>query len=165
MSEPTDVPEHLKGEHVFSGKPYGILTAQNPMYPVSHPGENNALETRLKQEGLSYHPVHGNYGKDEQSYIVHNPKLSQMLSMGKDFGQESVIFGAGGHHGLHYTNGPDVGTYHPTLPERSINYHSEKPEQFYTTLPENKGHFNVNLDWGRKLPLANLGKELAKSIG
>lgn len=50
MSDPLPLPEHLKSHHIFSGKPYGIVTAQNPA-AHSLPGGNQALEARMNGEG------------------------------------------------------------------------------------------------------------------
>ncbi len=160
------IPEHTKTDQVFSGRPYGIVTAENPVAP-SLPGGNKALEQRFKKEGLHYEPVAGNYGHDENSYIVHDPTLDQMHSIGKDFGQESVIYGSGGEHQLHYTTGPHAGTFHAAHPEQPLNYFPQKPDKYWTQMPGGKGYFNVNLDWNTKHPRGKMimkNYDLAKAI-
>ncbi len=111
------------------------------------------MEQRFKKEGLHYEPVDGNYGQDEQSYIVYNPSLDQMHSIGKDFGQESVVYGENGNHQIHYTTGPNVGHYHPTVAGQNINYFATKPKNYWTEIPGSRGFFNINVDWNTKHPV------------
>jgi len=156
-------PAHVSQHPVFSGKPFGMLTADKPRFPVKTEGGNKALESRLKSMGLKHERTSGSYGEPEESYIVHGPTREQMQGLGHEFGQESVIFGEGGNHELHYTHGPQVGHYVGSDPKKPISYFSSRPGDFWTALPGDTGFTRINFDPEWKLiPTA---KTVVNSLG
>lgn len=75
----------------------GFVTAENPQNVMLSQGENNALMKELlrKLKDWQYGPIalQGKYGNYEHSYLVPNVTRNDIIAIGKDFNQESVIFG------------------------------------------------------------------------
>lgn len=131
-SEP--VPAHVQKHPMFGqgGQSIGIMSGENPMYAANVQGHEQ-LKAHLKNLNLPFEETEGHYGAPEKSVIVHNPTREQMFELGKNFGQESVIFGHGGRHEMMYTNGAKQGKFHPSLPK--IDFFSQPPPDYYTRLP------------------------------
>src|SRR3954471_10718905 len=86
-------PPELQDHPLFTGQQsVGIMTAQRPKYPVSAPGENKTLEAKIRGMGLRAEKAKGAYDGPEDSYLIYGPSRDQMYALGKDFGQESVVF-------------------------------------------------------------------------
>ena len=47
----------------------------------------------LDQKGMQYLPIGGKYGNPENSYIIMNPTMLDMVEFGKKYGQAAVIYG------------------------------------------------------------------------
>ena len=75
----------------------GILTAENPKGKPASKKFNQAkmaeLKTQLRSMGLGFHRIAGKYGSKENSLFVPNITKEQLISLGLEFDQESVIFG------------------------------------------------------------------------
>lgn len=74
----------------------GIMTAENPR-GVSSNDEMNAefmedFSKVLDKKGMQYVSIGGKYGNPENSYIIINPTMLDMVEFGKMYGQASVIF-------------------------------------------------------------------------
>jgi diguanylate cyclase (GGDEF)-like protein len=136
----------------LSGKRVGMLTAQDPHWPVQTSGENYALEQELKQRGLKFEKIKGRYATDENSFLIHDPDLDSMRDLGKRYGQDSVLYSDGGKHKLVYTNGPHDGMYHPG--EGHI-VHPHEPERYFSTVIHNgqPQHFTFNIDFDQLHPV------------
>lgn len=149
MSEPTlhkTPPAELLDHPLFSGSnSVGIMTADTPKYPAKDTGGLLSLKQHLNTLGLAHEVTHGNYGGQQTSVIVHNPTREQIYHLGHTFGQEAVIYSQNGKHELLYSNGPNQGKFHPSLPLTS--YSKTQPDDYYTHIP-NKGyvglHFNLD---------------------
>ena len=139
-------PQHAQEHPVFSGEPYGIVTAENPKFPTAVRGNNRGLEDRLNRSGLKYDKVAGHYDSPEHSFIVYGPTRDQMRQFGKEFGQESVLFGEGGRHELHFVNGANEGKYIKDRGDQPVSYFNMPPPNYYTALPGG-GFVRINLDW------------------
>ncbi len=78
-------------------KTIGILTAENPCAQKLTPQENNVrnakLEKILGSYLFGYRKVKGKYGNMENSFLVNNITKSQLMQLGDEFVQESIIFG------------------------------------------------------------------------
>lgn len=78
-------------------KTIGILTAHNPCANELSPEENKRRNAQLEKELGSYlfgfRKVKGKYGTEEDSFLVNNITKKQLLQLGNDYNQESVIFG------------------------------------------------------------------------
>ena len=61
---------------------------------------NAQLKDELIQKGYVFTPVAGHYGGKEDSYMVmmHDANRSDLISMGKQFGQQSVLYGEKGNN-------------------------------------------------------------------
>lgn len=78
-------------------KTIGILTAENPCAQKLTSQENNVrnakLEKILGSYLFGYRKVKGKYGNMENSFLVNNITKSQLMQLGDEFVQESIIFG------------------------------------------------------------------------
>lgn len=132
---------------VTSGGTWGAMSGENPLYPAKVEATHENLVKTLKAMGLKHQETHGRYGEPERSVLIYNPRLDQMQTLGKLFGQESVIHSSGGKHQLHYTNGPDEGKVRGTVPGAPPHeWFESPPTDYYTHLPGN-GYFRVNFDF------------------
>lgn len=149
MASPVDIehpiPDHVRSHPVFGGGTFGIMSAENPRFPAKEQG-SHALESRLKQAGLKYDRTAGQYDDHETSYVIHNPSLDQMKTLGHDFGQESVIHSRGGNHELHYTHGPHKDMHVRGHAQQPISYFKHRPDNFWTATPGDEGFFRLNFD-------------------
>lgn len=136
----------------LNGKKVGMLTAEDPHWPVHTPGENHALEQELKERGLKYEKIKGKYATDENSFLIHEPDIHVMRDLGKRYGQDSVLYSDAGKHKLLYTNGPHEGNYHPG--EGHVE-HPEEPERYFSTVFHNgkPTHFTYNINFDQLHPL------------
>jgi hypothetical protein len=80
---------------------------------------------------------------------VHGVTRDQLHSLGKEFGQEAVVYGEGGKHELHYTAGPNAGKYHPSLP--LVRYSHDQPQDYYTHVPGH-GYATLHFDFDKLHP-------------
>ena len=74
----------------------GIMTAENP-FGVDQDVKTNVQHMEqfgdlLSKKGLQYVPIGGRYGNPENSYIIINPTMLDMVEFGKKYGQAVVIF-------------------------------------------------------------------------
>lgn len=145
-------PPPIDKHPIFTGAPsVGIVTPDNPHYPTATPGDpHQQMQNQIRALGLKSEATKGSYGAPENSYLVYGPTREQMHDLGKAFGQEAVVYSSGGKHELMYTNGPDDGKYHPSLPH--IKYHPTRPFDDYWTLIPGHGYLRLNFDMTKKLP-------------
>lgn len=146
--------DQLKQHRIFSGKPFGIMEGGDP-YIKGHPGANheNLLNT-LKQMGLEHEEMIGHYGNSPQkSVAIYNVPRETMTKLGKQFGQESVLYGNQGKHQLIYTNGPHEGEHHESLRgAKGLEMFDAPPDKYYTHIP-GQGAFRVNFNSKRVKPI------------
>lgn len=131
------------------GARVGLMTAEAPRFEVSNAGGNEGLKQRLGSMGLHFEQTHGSYGGPENSFIIHGPTRAQLHQLGKEFGQEAVVYGEGGKHELHYTAGPNAGQFHPSLPV--VRYSQAQPEDYYTHVPGH-GYATLHFDFDKLHP-------------
>lgn len=140
---------HGASEHpIFTGVvPFGMISGEAPRFP-SAPGGHEALKQDLTAMGLKHEETEGRYGGPERSFIVHGPTREQMFALGKKYGQESVIHSQNGKHQMLYTNGPNEGKHHPSLPTYDYWHEGDQlPEDYYTKIPSQGAvrlHFDFN---------------------
>ena len=74
----------------------GIMTAENPRGMDTDKQQNVELMQNfskfLDNKGLQYVAIGGKYGNPENSYIIINPTMLDMVEFGKQYGQASVIY-------------------------------------------------------------------------
>lgn len=144
---------------VTGGGTFGAMSGENPRFPAQVEATHENLTRTLRQMGLKFDETHGRYGDPERSVLIYGPRLDQMKTLGKLFGQESVIHSQGGNHQLHYTNGPDEGSVRGTVPgSQAHDWFEQAPEDYYTHIPGN-GYFRINFDFDQ--PPANQNQESA----
>lgn len=77
-------------------KTWGIMTAENPMGNRSKSVVNKhnmlSLKRDLKQRGLEYIPVKGKYGSKENSLFILNVRMTENMSLSREYDQESFIY-------------------------------------------------------------------------
>jgi len=136
---------------VLSGGTFGAMSGEKPLYPASVEATHENLVRTLKGMGLDFHETHGKYqGAPERSVIILRPRLDQMKTLGKLFGQESVIYSQGGKHELHYTNGPNQNGVRGTVPGlKPHDWFENPPTDDYTHIPD-AGYFRINFDWDQE---------------
>jgi hypothetical protein len=75
----------------------GMMTPENPSAQQLSKEENDALleefEKRLREMNLGFKRIRGKFGNKERSFIIPNISRDEIVSLGKDFGQEAVIWG------------------------------------------------------------------------
>lgn len=78
---------------------WGMLTAQNPNAEQASEETNQRLNFRgadwLRRNGYTPIPIKGNYGNQEDSFLVPNLTTSDAIAFAKDFSQESVATNQG----------------------------------------------------------------------
>lgn len=86
-------------------KTVGLITAENPGGidddVKSNKEANKKLEKELGIRGYGYTKVKGKYGYFENSFFVPNIQKENLLKLGREFGQESVIYGEKVKDGLY----------------------------------------------------------------
>lgn len=148
---------------VLNGGTFGMMSGENPLFHAHVDASHENLVKTLNAMGLRHEQTQGRYGSPERSVLIHNPREDQMKTLGKLFGQESVIHSSGGKHKLIYTNGPDEGKFRGTVPaQQPHEWFEHPPEDYYTHLP-GAGHFRINFDFDQPPQGENHGIKVAKS--
>jgi hypothetical protein len=84
-----------------SVKTIGIITAENPMGEKLSRDENKKLNNKLKDHlgrgAYGYFQIKGRYNSMEHPFIVQNIKRKELLELGRQFRQDSVIYGNVSH--------------------------------------------------------------------
>ena len=141
----------LKEHPILTGtRSVGIMTPEEPKYPAAA-GGHTAFRAALRDMGLQHEATMGHYEKPENSYIIYGPTREQMSKLGKDFGQEAVVYSEGGHPEMMYTNGPNVGQSHPHDPSGDTMWDKHPDEPYWTVFPGH-GYGRLGFDWNRLEP-------------
>lgn len=78
-------------------KTIGFISAENPNGEPATPAYNRKatkdLRTELSDGQWGYQAMKGKYGTEENSFFVRNIRKDDLLRMGSNYKQESVIFG------------------------------------------------------------------------
>lgn len=74
----------------------GIITAENPMAqelsPKANKKRNRELARKLREMGYGFYQVQGKYGNVEKPLVVPNITKEDIIKLGNEFEQDSVIF-------------------------------------------------------------------------
>jgi len=132
---------------------WAILTAENPAAQATSPEENKqrnaALAEYLKQQGIDFEPVVGQYGNRENSFFLFGVNPEEANAIGKQFGQESVLI----PQGLLYS---DMTLERATgLTEHKPN---DLPDDFYTVIPATGAAFTVDINFENRVPFGELAQ-------
>lgn len=128
--------------------PVGLMSGENPRYQ-SAPGGQQALKRDLDSLGAQYEETRGHYGLPERSLIVYGLPREHLAALGKKYGQESVIHNENGQRHFLYTNGPQEGQWHTSLPGYDYERWPEgadEPDDNWTQLPGD-GYVRLNFDF------------------
>jgi hypothetical protein len=75
----------------------GFITAENPngkqATPEFNKSANEKLEKKLRLMNLGFNKIKGQYGNKENSFFVPNITKNEILDLGKEFDQETIIYG------------------------------------------------------------------------
>ncbi len=78
-------------------KTLAFLTAENPngqaADTATNKQANDELEKRLRAMNLGFKKIKGHYGGPENSFFIPNINKKEALELGKQYNQESIIFG------------------------------------------------------------------------
>ncbi|HAW81676.1 MAG TPA: hypothetical protein DCX27_19435 [Balneola sp.] len=76
----------------------GMMTPENPDAQQLSPEDNARLIKdfirKLREMNLGYKKIRGKFGNKERSFIIPNISREEMVQLGKDYGQEAVIWGS-----------------------------------------------------------------------
>lgn len=76
---------------------FGIVTWENPMAKQLSVSENKSLNKRLKERlksgNFSYSQIAGKYEQIENPFFINNISKEDIIRLGKEGSQESIIFG------------------------------------------------------------------------
>jgi hypothetical protein len=130
------------------------MSGQNPRFTATAQGGHEALKQELTQQGITYEDTHGHYGMPERSLIIHGLPKSQLISLGKNYGQESVIHNEGGSREFIYTNGPNEGKAHPGLSTyETWPKEQGPPKDNWTLLPHDQSYVHLHFDFDKLHPV------------
>ena len=125
-----------------------MMTAENPQAQKATPEQNemfNAqLEKRLREMILGYRKIRGKFGNQENSFLIPNIGRDEIIELGREFNQESVIWGSRSEDGTKFvfeyiesasgqtTNERDVVLYDEDVQAREDFYSQSKkaPSKF-----------------------------------
>jgi hypothetical protein len=122
-----------------------ISAGKNPklekdMTPEQVAERHQKLRDRLVEDGFQFTQVKGKYEEEEDSFLVwiHDADRETAVSLGKEYNQDSVIFGENGTYEAHYTTGENAGT----MEEVSESWKDQTGEtDYYTEVPLADGSF------------------------
>lgn len=141
--------------------PHFLMSADNPKYPQmnSLKMDHNKVLGHLKGAGYDAHEVQGHYGAPERSIVVYGvtPQHAEQLhGLASKLGQDSSIFSTGKDHEMRFHHGDDAGK---KVMGSGTTWHSQKPADFYTSLPGGSSHFTHNFDFSKPvLPKQKMAK-------
>ena len=131
--------------------PHFLFSADNPKFP-----ENNKLGLNheqvlhhLKGAGYDAHEVKGHYGAPERSIAIYGvtPEHAEKLhGMAAQLGQDSSIYSSGKDHEMLFHHGDQKGK---KVTGQGTNWHQQKPNDFYTSLPGGVHHFTHNFNFDK----------------
>jgi GGDEF domain-containing protein len=154
--QPAPAPVQSTHPVLAGGRGFTFISGEEPRYPARQSG-HDALRNELIGRGRHFEEIQGLYGKPERSFIVYDMPLHEARSLGKDFGQESVIHSDGQKPIFFYTNGEDADHYHPINGSKTF---AQPPADNWSRLvdPATKQpvYMSYDIDWGTKSPLRTL---------
>lgn len=149
---------------ITSAPQFAIITAESPR-GESVPGGNEALRKELEAKGYKFEQMEGMYGGKENPFLVQTDKLSDIQSLGKKYGQESVILADNNKYKMQFTSGPQEGQFYTA---NTITQHATPPKDYYSTVIRDGRPVHFTIDFNMKelkgKPVAKVkAKEQAKA--
>jgi hypothetical protein len=129
---------------ITSAPQFAIITAESPR-GKSVPGGNEALRKELEAKGYKFEQMEGMYGGKENPFLVQTDKLSDIRSLGKKYGQESVILADNNKYKMQFTSGPQEGQFYTA---NTITQYATPPKDYYSTVVRDGKpvHFSIDFD-------------------
>jgi hypothetical protein len=153
---------------ITSAPQFAIITAESPR-GESVPGGNEALRKELEAKGYKFEQMEGMYGGKENPFLVQTDKLSDIQSLGKKYGQESVILADNNKYKMQFTSGPQEGQFYTA---NTITQHATPPKDYYSTVVRDGRPVHFTIDFNMKelkgKPVAQAkapAQALAKVVG
>ncbi len=131
--------------------PHFLMSAENPKFPEKNVlGMDHATTlSHLQGAGYDAHEVNGHYGAPEKSIIVYgvnHDQANQLHGLAAKLGQDSSIYSDGTNHTMQFHHGEMAGK--KILGQGTV-HHTQKPADFFTTLPGGANHFTHNFDFDK----------------
>lgn len=122
---------------LHGGRPFVMMTAQNPCYATHSDGGMPALADELKRAGYEHQQIGGFYNSPEQSFLIYDMPMEHADQLAKKFGQESFMYSNGKDRpAMVFANGTKAGLALPTTETRA----SASPfDNYYSVLPTTAG--------------------------
>jgi len=154
---------HLSKKEVTTLLKYGIVgfisAGINPNDPddkkLTEPDIKNRekkLREDLIKKGLKFVKVTGKYGEIEDSYMVMVPNVKdkELVELGKQYNQDSVIYCDHNKNKMIYTTGKNDGQYYPGSGFELLN---NSAMDYYTEIDTTGGKvkFSLKFDFGKLL--------------
>jgi len=106
-----------KLESTLNTEQFGMISAgKNPNSPQDSKMDDKAIEERydklrtaLDDAGIEYVDMKGKYGEEEDSFLVMGADRKKLVELGKQFNQDSIIYGDKGNNEMIYTTGENEG--------------------------------------------------------
>ena len=129
---------------ITSAPQFAIITAENPRGETV-PGGNEALKKELSAKGYKFEQMEGMYEGKENPFLVQTDKLSDIQSLGKRYGQESVILADNNKYKMQFTSGPKEGQFYTA---NTITQYATPPKDYYSTVIRDGKpvHFSMDFD-------------------
>lgn len=141
---------HLIQEHKtkISG-PHFLMSAENPKFPDKNVlgMDHKTVLSHLQGAGYDAHEVDGHYGSPEKSIVIYGvtPEHADKLhGLAARLGQDSSIYSTGQKHQMKFHHGEMAGK---TIQGIGTTHHSQRPSDFFTTLPGGTHHFTHSFDF------------------
>lgn len=131
-------------------KTLAFITGENPNGKAADVSVNKEANTRLEKQlrtmNLGFKKIKGHYGGPENSFFIPNISKEEALGLGKQYGQESIIFGEklqntkdgkkydGMTFSLIYTDN----RYGQVLSQRDVFINMNDAEDYYTKVKGRK---------------------------
>lgn len=127
-----------------------FITAENPNGKQADSATNKAankeLETKLRSMNLGFTKIKGHYGGPENSLFIPNISKEEALQLGKQFNQESIIFGekskdsknGKSYDGMTFSLIYTDNRFGQTLAQRDVFINMDNADDYYTKVKGRK---------------------------
>ena len=172
-----------KRENIYT---LGMMTAENPQAQKATPEQNemfNAqLEERLREMILGYRKIRGKFGNQENSFLIPNIGRDEIIELGREFNQESVIWGSRSEDGTKFvfeyiesasgetTNERDVVLYDEDVQAREDFYSQSKKAPSKFVIPFFDDEYEIVKEYNMSNPqydgplVEEINERIAKTL-
>ena len=172
-----------KRENIYT---LGMMTAENPQAQKATPEQNemfNAqLEERLREMILGYRKIRGKFGNQENSFLIPNIGRDEIIALGREFNQESVIWGSRSEDGKKFifeyiesasgetTNERDVVLYDADIQAKEDFYSQSKKAPSKFVIPFFDDEYEIVKEYNMSNPqydgplVEEINERIAKTL-